>query len=255
MDNSPLQPSGPVVQPPRADRTCSLCNKTFRDPWGLRRHRASKRPCHPPASADDTVARHLRDLQIKVIELEKKSKEPKTVVNNLHIHVNAFGSEGTAHITRKMVTELIYGVAPRLENTNESDVNAAAHDVVQCLMRKIYADPEYPENITAYLANQRQGRVMAYRGAAKGWQPTTLSAVAPTMRDKVLDTLCARQPWDEDVVPQQPVPPEEAARIVDERIARAGRVVRAGFEMGVPQMDKITREVLKSNKPAATAKN
>ena len=140
--------------------------------------------------------------------------QDRRVVNN--VNINVFGKEAIGHVT----SEKIRGVL------EESMQLAGRHELPQAAMQAVlkaamlvYSDPDYPENLTCYLPNKREGSALVH--GQSGWEVRPLQIITPPMAQKSVDILFDKQPF-EDAETFEPLLAE--LRDNEERYAAGGEM-------------------------------
>jgi hypothetical protein len=128
-------------------------------------------------------------------------------------NINVFGNEAVGHVT----PEKIRGVLE--ESMQLPELPQAAMQAVLKAALLVYSDPDYPENLTCYLPNKREGSALVH--AQDGWEVRPLRIVAPPMAAKSVDLLFDKQPF-EDAETFEPLMAE--LRDNEERYAAGGEM-------------------------------
>lgn len=139
-------------------------------------------------------------------------QDRRVAVSN-NVTINLFGRERVDHVT----PEKIRGVLE--ESMQLPELPQAAMQAVLKAALLVYSDPDYPENLTCYLPNKREGSALVH--AQGGWEVRPLRIVAPPMAAKSVDLLFDKQPF-EDAETFEPLMAE--LRDNEERYAAGGEM-------------------------------
>lgn len=254
----------------QVDRTCPLCGKVFAYPCLLKRHiQNRKKPCitiqnvlykcegcgkeftradnlqkhkrqHCPklSRAQDTGEIHER--LDKILELINARDQQPTIQNNFNTMVvlNNFGFESVDHISRQWIFTVLRDIFKNIiaqGNKNveltDSAIVAAASEVLQAVIKKVYANPAVPENLTTYIPNKRTDSVMFYQ---EGWQQAQLNEIMPSIRGRILDVLQKGQPI--------------MGEVEQKSLQDYGKVVKGVFELDAKISSGLVRDVIAGNK-------
>mgnify|MGYP006130921465 CR=1 FL=1 len=118
--------------------------------------------------------------------------QDRRTVNINSININVFGNEETGHVT----AERIRGVLEEsIEMVGRHEPPRAAMQAVLKAALLVYSDPDYPENLTCYLPNKREGSALVHgRG---GWEIRPLQIIAPPMAQRSVAILFDKQPFED----------------------------------------------------------
>ena len=108
-----------------------------------------------------------------------------------HITINVFGKENLSHIDSSRIKQLLDKVL-LLHSDPEKGANLTFVEAGIL----IFSDKEHPENITCFLPNSKQTKVLVYKEG--GWMPMPLSVVAPIIGQRICDLIFDLQPFTED---------------------------------------------------------
>ena len=138
-------------------------------------------------------------------------QDRRTFINS--IAINVFGNEAVGHVTPEKIRDVLE------ESMQLPELPQAAMQAVLKAALLVYSDPDYPENLTCYLPNKREGSALVH--AQDGWEVRPLRIVAPPMAAKSVDLLFDKQPF-EDAETFEPLMAE--LRDNEERYAAGGEM-------------------------------
>jgi hypothetical protein len=143
---------------------------------------AMKQTAPVPVTATPGIVNHGSIENALVVQ------DQRVAVSN-HVTINLFGRESVDHVT----PEKIRGVLE--ESMQLPELPQAAMQAVLKAALLVYSDPDYPENLTCYLPNKRDGSALVH--AQDGWEVRPLRIVAPPMAAKSVDLLFDKQPFED----------------------------------------------------------
>jgi hypothetical protein len=112
---------------------------------------------------------------------DNRDQSTHTTHNTINVHIH--GEEDTSHL-KAVLGELLDSLPPK---TN-------GKVVLTKVAMKIYADPEYPQNITTYIPNKRDN--IPHVWTKSGWEPRTEAEVYPAMVNRACDELQRKQDFE-----------------------------------------------------------
>ena len=152
--------------------------------------------------------------------------------------LNNFGCESVGHISRQWICSVLSNIFKNIlaqgdekVELSDSAIVAAASEVLQAMIKKVYANPEVPENLTTYISNKRKDEIMFYQ---EGWQQAQLNQIMPSIRGRILDVLQKGQPI--------------IGEVGQKSLQDYGKVVKGVFELDTKISSRLVRDVIAGNK-------
>jgi len=183
-----------------------VCGRKYDHRQSLYTHRKVC-PAAPAEGEDDAVV-HLREeiegLRRKVEALSGGGAAAQVVNDdNRHVtinapvfqqevHINYWGEEDLSFLDKRKVQELLDEAIER-----GPDIPSSAEWLYREVMRQAIADPQRPQNLTAYIPNKSSRDPIVHM--ARGWsrEPSSETIFVPVV-SRVLDRIFINQPFVEE---------------------------------------------------------
>ncbi len=199
---------------------CPKCGHGFSQSSNMYRHK-SKCVVDSPLNNLEDLKRVVEEQQLQIAALtaaaggkplEVESDLPPQIsasfsvgsavqTNNVHIHmppvirqevhINYWGEEDLSGLDQRTVKYILDQAT-----TMGRDAASSAEWLYVEVMRRVLADPEKPQNLTAYISNKREGEPIVHE--ATGWnrRPKSDHVYVPIV-SRILDQVFINQPFDE----------------------------------------------------------